>query len=287
MALERTYCMQPSWERWITSGAWLATDGQNLPLMPGLMRDALALGLDPDVTPQALIKRISTEQQLAARVLQLANLAANAPLRAVTSIDEAVVRLGTRAVQRALMSACMESWAQPNIYGAEGRALMTHALGTACMAGLVAEAADTDSDEAFAYGLLHDVGKLFLLKLRSDYTRRHRTAPSRPEFDQTVAAHHAEVGEMAMHRWGLPAALREPIRFHHAPLEAPTFGNEASVAYVANRLSHRYGFGCPATPEEPLTEDPICTATGVTEDWLAEVDGKAESLFEGIRKGLH
>jgi HD-like signal output (HDOD) protein len=95
------------------------------------------LGLAPDVTPHALIKRISAEQQLAARVLQLANLAANAPLRAVTSIDEAVVRLGTRAVQRALMSACMESWAQPNAYGAEGRALMAHALGTRCMAALV------------------------------------------------------------------------------------------------------------------------------------------------------
>ena len=279
--------MPDSWERWVTSGAWLATDGQSLPLMPGLMRDALALGLAPDVTPQALIKRIATEQALAARVLQLANLAANAPLRAVTSIDEAVVRLGTRAVQRALMSACMESWAQPNAYGAEGRALMAHALGTGCMAVLVAEAVGTDPDEAFAYGLLHDVGKLFLLKLRSDYARRRRGSPTHDEFDHTVTAHHAEVGEMAMHRWGLPAALREPIRFHHAPLQAPTFGTQATVAYVANRLSHRYGFGCPATPDDSLTEDSICASSGVTECWLADMDGKAASVFDGIRKGMN
>ena len=279
--------MQGSWEQWVTSGGWLETDGQNLPLMPGLMRDALALGLDPEVTPQALIKRISAEQQLAARVLQLANLAANAPLRAVTSIDEAVVRLGTRAVQRALMSACMESWAQPNIYGAEGRALMAHALGTACMAALVAEAADTDADEAFAYGLLHDVGKLFLLKLRSDAARRRGPSPTAEEFEQTMTAHHAEVGEMAMHRWGLPAALREPIRFHHTPLEAPIYGHEGSVAYVANRLSHRYGFGCPATPEDTLTDDAICAATCVNDFWLAEMDTKASSIFDGICKGLH
>jgi HD-like signal output (HDOD) protein len=255
--------------------------------MPGLMRDALALGLAPDVTPQALIKRIATEQPLAARVLQLANLAANAPLRAVTSIDEAVVRLGTRAVQRALMSACMESWAQPNAYGAEGRALMAHALGAGCMAALVAETVGTDPDEAFAYGLLHDVGKLFLLKLRSDYARRRHGAPTHDEFDHTVTAHHAEVGEMAMHRWGLPAALREPIRFHHAPLQAPTYSTQATVAYVANRLSHRYGFGCPATPDDPLTEDSICASSGVTECWLADMDGKAASVFDGIRKGMN
>ena len=278
--------MPDSWEQWVTSGAWLATDGESLPLMPGLMRDALALGLAPAVTPQALIKRISAEQQLAARVLQLANVAAHAPLRPVTSIDEAVVRLGTRAVQRALMSACMESWAQPNAYGAEGRALMTHALGTGCMAALVAETVGTDPDEAFAYGLLHDVGKLFLLKLRSDYARRRRSSPTHDEFDHTVTTHHAEVGEMAMHRWGLPAALREPIRFHHAPLQAPTYGTQATVAYVANRLSHRYGFGCAATPDDSLTEDSICASGGVTDRWLAEMDGKAESVFDGIRKGM-
>ena len=102
-----------------------------------------------------------------------------------------------------------------------------------------------------------------------------------------MTAHHAEVGEMAMHRWGLPGALREPIRFHHTPLDAPIYGNEASVAYVANRLSHRYGFGCPATPDEPLTEDTICASTGVTDRWLAETDTKASSIFDGIRKGLH
>ena len=287
MSLERRNCMHVSWEHFVTSGAWLASEGRNLPLMPGLMRDALALGVDPDVTPQALIKRISTDQQLAARVLQLANLAANAPMRAVTSIDEAVVRLGTRAVQRALMSACMESWAQPNIYGAEGRELMAHALGTACMATLVADAVDVDPEEAFAYGLLHDVGKLFLLKLRADYKRRRGTSPTQEEFAHAMTVHHAEVGEMAMHRWGLPAALSEPIRFHHTPLEAPTYGIEASVAYVANRLSHRHGFGCPATPEEPLTADSVCAATGVTDNWLAEMDAKAESISESVRKGLH
>ena len=279
--------MLDTWAHWVRTGAWLSTDGRSLPLMPGLMRDALALGLDPEVTPVALIKRISAEQQLAARVLQLANMAANAPLRAVTSVDEAVVRLGTRAVQRALMAACIESWSQPNIYGSDGPAQMDHALGAASMAGLVAELAGTDPDEAFAYGLLHDVGKLFLLKSCADYVRRGGAAPTSEELAETVAECHAEVGDMAMHLWGLPSALREPIRFHHTPLEAPTYGNEAAVAYVANRLSHRYGFGCHAAPDDSLVDDTVCRSVGMTDEWLAEMDGKAEPLFQAIRKGLH
>ena len=276
-----------TWTHWIRSGDWLSADGRTLPLMPGMMRDALALGLDPDVRPVALINRISAEQQLAARVLQLANLAATAPLRVVTSVDEAVVRLGTRAVQRALMSACIESWSQPNLYGAEGVPQMHHALGTACMAGLVAELAGADPDEAFAYGLLHDVGKLFLLKSRTDFARRGGELPAREDFDQTVKDLHPAVGDLAMQLWGLPPALREPIRFHHMPADAPTYGTEAAVAYMADRLSHRYGFGCEATPDEALLDDAVCGSIGVTEEWLAEMDGKAQPLFDVIVKGLH
>ena len=36
------------------------------------------------------------------------------------------------------------------------------------------------------------------------------------------------------------------------PDQAPDHKTEVAVAYVANRLAHRYGFGCPATPEEDL-----------------------------------
>ena len=254
--------------------------------MPGLMRDALALGLDPEAKPAALIKRVSSEQQLAARVLQLANFASNAPLRPVTSVDEAVLRLGTRAVQRALMAACIESWSRPNIYGPEGLAQMDHALGTACMAGLVAEHAGTDSHEAFAYGLLHDVGKLFLLKSRSDFARRGGNPPMQAEFAETVTEIHPFIGEMAMHLWGLPVAIREPIRFHHAPAEAATHKVEASVAYVANRLSHRYGFGCKPDTDDALLDDPIGVSLGVSEEWLAEMDQTAKPMFQNMRKGL-
>jgi len=278
--------MSDTWTEWVRSGAWMSNDSRSLPLMPGLMRDALALGLDPEVRTLALITRVSAEPQLAARVLQLANFAANAPMRAVTSVDEAVVRLGTRAVQRALMAACIESWAQPNIYGSEGVAQVDHALGTACMAGLVAELAGADPDEAFANGLLHDVGKLFLLKSRSEFVRRGGAAPTRDEIDETIAECHAAVGDMSMHLWGLPAALREPIRFHHTPLEAPTYGNEASVAYVANRLSHRYGFGCDAEMDETFATDPVFTAMGGTEKWLGELDAKAPHLYEALRQAV-
>ena len=54
---------------------------------------------------------------------------------------------------------------------------------------------------------------------------------------------------------------------------------EVAVAYVANRLSHRYGFGCPATPDEDLAGDPVFVRLGLTQTWLASMDAKAPDLM--------
>ena len=55
---------------------------------------------------------------------------------------------------------------------------------------------------------------------------------------------------------------------------------EASVCYVANRLSHRYGFGCDASPDAPLLDDPIAQKLGLTEAWLTDLDARAPELFK-------
>ena len=65
-----------------------------------------------------------------------------------------------------------------------------------------------------------------------------------------------EIGALAMQLWGLPPVLREPIRWHHDPLAAPTYPREAAIVYVANLLSHRYASTEARTPELAALEGP-------------------------------
>jgi hypothetical protein len=44
----------------------------------------------------------------------------------------------------------------------------------------------------------------------------------------------------------MPEALEQPVRYHHDPDACATHKGQATVIYVANRLAHRYGFGCSA-----------------------------------------
>jgi len=48
---------------------------------------------------------------------------------------------------------------------------------------------------------------------------------------------------------------------------------------VANRLSHRYGFGCPPDGDATdLLSDPVCAALGLQAQWLDKLDQEALAI---------
>jgi hypothetical protein len=58
-----------------------------------------------------------------------------------------------------------------------------------------------------------------------------------------------------------------------------------AVIYLANRLSHRYGFGCEPDGFDPLA-DPVVQELGLDAEWLAEIDQRAPGLFAIARETL-
>lgn len=159
-----------------------------------------------------------------------------------------------------------------------------HGLGTAYLARLIAERTGLNSDEAFLYGLLHDIGKLVILKAVHDLARQGQPGVSPEELDEIMVRTHATVGAAALRRWQLPPEVCEPVEWHHEPAAAPT--RRALVAYLANRLSHRYGFGCASDTDSPFLDDPMAGEAGLDEAWLVEVDQHAPGLYEIARSVL-
>ena len=100
-----------------------------------------------------------------------------------------------------------------------------------------------------------------------------------------MAAHHAAAGALVLKHWKLPDTLDSPVRHHHDYTAATTHMRETAVAYLANRLSHRYGFGCPKNDSD-LLDDPVCELLSVDAAWLEKVDGHAPGLYEVARQFL-
>jgi len=273
-----------TWSAWVESGDWADSSDAAMPMLPALAADVMSLAIDPEVSIARIARVIAKDQVLATRVLKLANSAYCAPMQEITTVNDAIVRMGTGPVRNVVLAVCFTSRLQgANVYGTQGRELMDHAIGTAYLARLVAEKLGEDADEAFMCGLLHDLGKLLLLKLSRDFIKYGAPTPSAQEIETVYKERHPEIGAQLMRQWQLPEALEHPVRFHHDPNAAASHTGQATVAYVANRLAHRFGFGC-AADEANLLEDEICTKVGLNDAWLADLDRRAPGLFQVARQ---
>jgi putative nucleotidyltransferase with HDIG domain len=275
------------WPEWIRSGAWRESFDSSMPMLPALAHETIAVAVDHDVTIARLSHVVSKDPMLATRVVQMANAAYCAPLQTVATLSDAIVRMGTSAVRNMVIAVCLASrGGDARIYGPGGRAQIDHAIGTAYMAHIVAEQVGWNQDEAFLAGLLHDVGKLLLLKLAYDWARQHGTKVPSEQIEEVMAAEHAATGAVLMRSLHLPLQLIEGVMWHHEPQAAPHHSREAEVIYVADRLSHRYGFGC-VRDDTPLLDDAMCGRVAPTDAWLQSIDNRAVGLYTVARRILN
>ena len=269
---------------WIRSGEWLDSQDITLPMLPARATEIMHLAMDPEVSASRIATVVSKDQVLATLVLRLANSAFSAPASDITNVSDAVVRVGTRAVRNVVVASCLASRLKdPQIYGKYGPDLTDHSIGTAYLARLVAEQSGDSPDEAFLYGLLHDIGKLLILKLGRDSSLRYGPPASDEEIEALMVEKHAEFGGYLLEQWKLPAHLNDPVVWHHRPYRAESDPRAAAVAYAANRLAHRYGFGCSSDGFDPLS-DQVCASVGLDAARLEEMDTRAPGLFAVARQ---
>jgi putative nucleotidyltransferase with HDIG domain len=262
----------------------LQTADKSLPMLPSTAMRVVELAADPDVNVGQLARIVMKDQILASRLLTLANSAYAAPRQPVTTLTQAMVRLGTGTVRNLVLTVSLYSrLCDEKTYGPSAREIMDHGIGTAYLARLVAEVARVDVDEAFLCGLVHDIGKLLIYKTAHDHKG---VFPSDPrDLAELVEQKHAEVGARALRSWHLPESLEQPVMHHHDYQGARTARRQTAVIYLANRLSHRYGFGCAKEEFDPLA-DPVCEQLNIDQAWLADTDVHAPGLFEIARQSL-
>lgn len=262
---------------------WLRPDDLSIPMLPDQAQRVLALVGSPDVTIATLAGVVSKDPALATRVLGMANSAMHGAMAPLRTVSDAVVRLGTRAVRNVVVTVSMQSQFEADVYGAEGTRFMEHAVGTAYTAHLVAERVRANTEEAFLCGLLHDIGKLVILRTASEARRRGESiAPD--DVREAMSQHHALCGALALAHWHVPDDVREVVRCHHA-FEDANEPLQAAICYAANLLSHRYGFGCPALGDAVL-EDGVFAYLELDAEWIAMADGRAPGLVNAARSAL-
>lgn len=207
-----------------------AKAGADLPAFPPLAAQIFGVIEHPDFDLNDLIQPIQRDAVAAAEVVRLANSSFFKAAAAVENIRDAVVRLGARETAQAVSAISvrtlydLESKACHELFEPLWQRLWHQSTVSAFGAGWVAmRYRKGNMDRAFLGGMLHDIGKNFVLRSLSILATRQGFGE--PLSDATLHALledlHVEFGASVAGSWKLPGPVAAILRDHHAAAPDP------------------------------------------------------------------
>jgi HD-like signal output (HDOD) protein len=191
--------------------AELSSGTVDLPCFPDVvLRIRKALD-DPKNTPGKTVTVVGAEPRLAARLLQTANSAAfNPGNKPVTDLRTAITRLGQQAVQSAAMAFAVQHMKDQDSLRSIAEpmsALWKESISVALICQIVAGRTKVIPDEAFLTGLLHGIGRLYIM-VRAI---KARELGDQQSFMELVDGWQASIGKAVLENWGFAPQLCEAV----------------------------------------------------------------------------
>lgn len=230
----------------------LARKVREIPPLPQVALRLMKMSQDPDAAPRDFVEVIKYEPGITTTVLKLCNSSFYGLTRRVSSLQEAMVYIGTDALVNFVLAGCIASYCMDENkgYGLQRGELWRHSVGAAICSQKIAERySREDSATSFTAGLLHDLGKMILNAfVEEDFNAIlclvEKDGLSFAEAEKKIlGCTHAQIGAEIAEIWSLPSDLVDAIRYHHDPMS--TVANEKLVmlVHIGDIMCISFGIG--------------------------------------------
>lgn len=193
---------------------------EDLPVLPAVVSRLLALNPNDDNHFEDVLKLSQEDPTFALRIIKLSNSASSAPVLPITTLQNAVVRIGTKYIASMAASMAVMHVFTPSTQGEKN--LWIHAIQVAVTAKAMAKLSDSiDPETAYLCGLLHDIGRFIL------FDKKSKTLDQVEEFNWQTNKHltdiehksygidHAALGYRICEKWQLSELLSNVVLNHH------------------------------------------------------------------------
>jgi HD-like signal output (HDOD) protein len=230
----------------------------NLPPLNAIASQLLVLTADPDIDLGQLTNVIGADPALSADVLFLANSSLFGFPARMHSLRHAMALLGLDRVKALAMTVAMRGFVgkpNPLIHKC-----WQHSVACALVCDEISTIFDMSSDRAYTAGIMHDVGRLGLLKsypkeMTPVLTGLHLNAQAvlRAEWE-ALNVDHARAGSWLVSNWVFPKDFLEVCEHHHS---APGAADSEILQLVKAACSIADIIGFPAVPcqQQPSYRD--------------------------------
>jgi HD-like signal output (HDOD) protein len=185
----------------------------------------------PDTSTDDVVRILSSEPALAARLLRMANSAEFRRVdQNVTDLRKAVARMGFNMVRSVAVAFAMRQLRRKDIYTPVAQAQLERAwndsLETSAMCFVIAKRfTRINPDQALLTGLLHVLGRLYIIMRSKDAAELSDT-----EMGDVIDGWHATIGKAILESWGLPETLQHAVE--HQDEYENEFEGEVSLSDV-------------------------------------------------------
>nr|WP_321400655.1 HDOD domain-containing protein [uncultured Desulfobacter sp.] len=215
--------------------------------MPSVAMQAYNVASNPESTLDDIVEKILLAPALTIKILKIVNSPFYGLGNKISSIKDAVVLLGTdEVINMAFGLSLSESFLNANLKGLmDPKALWRHAMGTALIARYLCRELPQFKDMGiFTAGLLHDIGKIYLIENFSDlYTTilsraKESTVPISAVEQEILGMDHGKIAQRIGENWNLPDPLVHAAAFHHQPSAAGEYSLFAAIIGFSDYLSN-------------------------------------------------
>jgi putative nucleotidyltransferase with HDIG domain len=200
---------------------------KKLPSLPRLYNLIVAEMQSKDASLKKVGHIISQDIAMSAKILQLVNSAIFGLPQKIADPQQAAVYLGIDTLKALVLSIHVFSLFKEDaeLFWFSLADLQKHSIMVGRLARDIAHAEKADAkvvEEALVSGILHDIGRLIMLKIPAQFKKImdyiERTGCDLVEAEYNVMkTSHAELGAYLLGLWGIPDNVVEAVAFHHNP----------------------------------------------------------------------
>lgn len=229
---------------------------------------------EPDI--RIIEKVIISDQSLSSQVLKTANSSFYKGLAEISTIRNAIIRLGIKEIQKIVLLAATRNTfkCKDKLINLVLKRLWQHSVGCAYGAVWICKRHDFDvkPSEAFFGSLFHDVGKLFILMVIEHIKQKNKQVKITPSLImESMVKLHTTQGYKLLEHWNVPHQFAVVARDHHN-LEVDQINTLLLIVRMANLVCGKLGISTDPPQDIMLSATMEANLLNMSELDIAELE---------------
>jgi len=215
-----------------------------VPVLSDVANEVITLISDNDTSVEKLTNIINRDPSLTAKLISTSNSITFMGNNVITKVQDAIVRLGLEETKNYVMMHLQKGMLNTTnpVFQKIVDKYWQHSYATAICAKEIAEHLGLPHQESyFTIGLLHDIGKLLLLKILLDFIEDGAEYEEKLVLN-ILSSKHEKTGAFLLKKWDFPSSFIEAATKHHNIRKGTHNSTAELVTNLADTLVRKLGY---------------------------------------------